>query len=129
MHWSRWGDPAEAAPLAPDALGLVDAFIGTRETPAVDPADVVLSAPLPEALLTELEDVVGGEHVLVDHESRLHRTRGKSTPDLLRLRAGDGADSPDAVVRPGSHDQVAAVTAIWLRTIYGTIDTDVVGTE
>ena len=109
MHWSRWGDPAEAAPLAPAARDLVDAFIGTRETPAVDPVEVTLSAPLPAALLAELEDVVGAEHVLTDHESRLRRTRGKSTPDLLRLRAGDGTDSPDAVVRPGSHDQVAAV--------------------
>ncbi len=50
-------------------------------------------------------------HVLIDHETRLHRTRGKSTPDLLRLRAGDGSDSPDAVVRPGTHEEVAAVIA------------------
>jgi hypothetical protein len=38
----------------------------------------------------------------------------------------------ERVVRGSSltlDDQVAAVTAIWLRTIYGTIDTDVVGTE
>ncbi len=49
--------------------------------------------------------------MLTDHETRLHRTRGKSTPDLLKLRAGDGSDSPDAVVRPGSHDEVAALIA------------------
>ncbi len=49
--------------------------------------------------------------MLTDHETRLHRTRGKSTPDLLRLRAGDGSDSPDAVVRPGTHDEVAALIA------------------
>jgi alkyldihydroxyacetonephosphate synthase len=109
MHWSRWGDPAEAAPLPASARELVDAFIGTRETPAVDPGEVTLSAPLPDGLLAELEDLVGVEHVLTDHESRLSRTRGKSTPDLLRVRAGDGTDSPDAVVRPGNHDQVMAV--------------------
>jgi alkyldihydroxyacetonephosphate synthase len=49
--------------------------------------------------------------VLTDHETRLHRTRGKSTPDLLKLRAGDGLDSPDAVVRPANHDEVAALVA------------------
>ena len=38
MHWSRWGDPAEAGPLSESAFALVDAFIGTSETPAVDPA-------------------------------------------------------------------------------------------
>jgi alkyldihydroxyacetonephosphate synthase len=112
MHWSRWGDPAHAGPLSESAFGLVDAFIGTTDTPAVDPADVRLSEPLDEALVAELGGIVGAEHVLTDHETRLHRTRGKSTPDLLRLRGGDGSDSPDAVVRPGTHEEVAAVI-VW----------------
>ena len=111
MHWSRWGDPAQAAPLPASAFDLVDAFIGTTDTPAVDPGDVRLSEPLDESLLAELRGIVGDEHVLTDHETRLHRTRGKSTPDLLRLRAGDGSDSPDAVVRPADHEEVAALIA------------------
>ena len=49
--------------------------------------------------------------MLTDDETRRLRTRGKSTPDLLRARAGDLSDAPDAVVRPGSHDDVAAVLA------------------
>src|SRR5690349_3501827 len=109
MHWSRWGDPAHAGPLAESAFTLVDTFIGTSDTPAVDPVDVRLSEPLSAELLEELGAIVGADHVLVDHESRLLRTRGKSTPDLLRLRAGDGSDSPDAVVRPGTHDEVVAL--------------------
>ncbi len=109
MHWSRWGDPAQAGPLPESAFALVDAFIGTRETPAVDEADVQLSTPLADDLLAELAEIVGADQVLTDHTTRLHRTRGKSTPDLLRLRRGDGTDSPDAVVRPADHDQVAAV--------------------
>src|SRR6478672_1631528 len=109
MHWSRWGDPAQAGPLPQSALDLVDAFIRTSDTPAVDPPDVRLSEPLAEDLLAGLRAIVGDEHVLTDHETRLHRTRGKSTPDLLRLRAGDGSDSPDAVVRPHTHEEVAAL--------------------
>lgn len=109
MHWSRWGDPAQAGPLPESAFALVDAFLGTTDTPAVAPEDVRLSEPLDGALVAELAGIVGEEHVLTDHETRLHRTRGKSTPDLLRLRQGDGSDSPDAVVRPGTHDEVAAV--------------------
>src|SRR5690349_15787380 len=93
MHWSRWGDPAHAGPLAESAFALVDTFIGTHETPAVDPGDVTLSDPLDGALVAELAGIVGAEHVLLDHQSRLERTRGKSTPDLLKLRAGDGSDS------------------------------------
>jgi alkyldihydroxyacetonephosphate synthase len=109
MHWSRWGDPAQAGPLSESAFALVDAFIGTSPTPAIAAADVRLSEPLAADLLAQLADLVGAEHVLTDHETRLHRTRGKSTPDLLKLRAGDGSDSPDAVVRPGTHDEVQAL--------------------
>jgi len=109
MHWSRWGDPAHAGPLAESAFALVDTFIGTTDTPAVAPSDVVLSEPLDAALLAELGEIVGPDQVLTDHETRLHRTRGKSTPDLLKLRAGDGSDSPDAVVRPATHDEVVAL--------------------
>jgi alkyldihydroxyacetonephosphate synthase len=111
MHWSRWGDPAEAGPLAQGAFDLVEAFIGTTDTPAVEPADVRLSTPLADDLLTELAGIVGEENVLTDHDTRLHRTRGKSTPDLLKLRGGDGSDSPDAVVRPATHEEVAALIA------------------
>ena len=50
--------------------------------------------------------------MLVDDDVRRLRTRGKSTPDLLRARSGDLADAPDAVVRPGSHDEVVAVLAV-----------------
>ena len=46
MHWSRWGDPAQAGPLSESTRALVDAFIGTREAPAVEPGDVELSEPL-----------------------------------------------------------------------------------
>jgi alkyldihydroxyacetonephosphate synthase len=109
MHWSRWGDPAQAGPLTESAFALVDAFLGTSDTPAVAPEDVRLSEPLDAELVAELAGLVGAEHVLTDHDTRLHRTRGKSTPDLLKLRHGDGLDSPDAVVRPGTHDEVAAV--------------------
>ncbi len=109
MHWSRWGDPAEAGPLPQTTRDLVDAFIGTADTPAVDPSQVRLSDPLAPDLVAELAELVGADHVLIDHDSRLRRTRGKSTPDLLRMRAGDGSDSPDAVVRPAGHDEVAAV--------------------
>ena len=109
MHWSRWGDPAKAAPLPQQTLDLVDAFIGTRETPAVAPDAVELGPLLAEEQLAGLREIVGAEHVLTDDDTRLHRTRGKSTLDLLRLRSGDGSDAPGAVVRPGTHDEVLAL--------------------
>ena len=109
MHWARWGDPERAGPLAEPARAMVDAFLGTADAPAVELSAVRLSEPLAESLVVELTGVVGRDNVLTDRDSRVLRTRGKSTPDLLKLRSGDGTGSPDAVVRPGSHDEVQAV--------------------
>ena len=110
MHPQRWGSPEAAAPLPDNARGLVELAFGLREQPAGEPGPVPASA-LGETPLAALRAAVGDEHVLLDDEARRLRTRGKSTPDLLRARAGDLADAPDAVVRPGTHDEVAAVLA------------------
>ncbi len=111
MHHARWGDPAQAHPVSESMRGLIEAFLGTLEDrPAVPRADVRLpEVGLAADHLAALGGLVGADHVHTDHEWRVARTRGKSTPDLLKMRAGDGSDAPDAVVRPASHDEVAAV--------------------
>ncbi len=113
MHWARWGDPAAAAPLPVAVRGLVEAFLGpVEERPPVEHAEVRLPAVgLPAERLAALARLVGPRHVHTDHGWRVARTRGKSTPDLLRIRAGDASDAPDAVVRPASHAEVSAVLA------------------
>ena len=76
-------------------------------------ADVRLPDPgLDERLLAGLRGLVGDAHVRVDHEARVRHTRGRSTPDLLRMRHGDGSDAPDAVVLPADHDEVVAVVGL-----------------
>jgi alkyldihydroxyacetonephosphate synthase len=111
MHPSRWGDPARAQALPDAARGMVELVFGLDDRPAlVDPA--LAPSVLDPAVLAELAGVVGPDHVRTDDETRRLRTRGKSTPDLLRMRSGDLTDAPDAVVRPGSHDEVAAVLAL-----------------
>jgi alkyldihydroxyacetonephosphate synthase len=111
MHWARWGDPDEQAPLAGTTRELVEAAFGPAEEHPPLPLDRVrLPGPaLARDLLDGLARIVGADHVHTDHETRVRHTRGKSTPDLLRMRAGDGSDAPDVVVRPGDHEQVAAV--------------------
>src|SRR5581483_10860518 len=107
MHPQRWGDPARAAPLPDATRGLVDMAIGTGDTVAVD--TVSLPEPgLSADLLKSLRGVLGDDAVAVDDQTRRLRTRGKSTLDLLRARAGDLSDAPDAVVRPRTHDEAAA---------------------
>ncbi|RLV48153.1 FAD-binding oxidoreductase [Nocardioides mangrovicus] len=115
MHWSRWGDPDRSGPLAPAARELVDAFLGTRDTPALAEAEARLAPPLPAHLCATFAGVVGAEQVRVDDATRLRHTRGKSTPDLLLLRSGDAGDAPGAVVRPADHDQVQAVVDVCVR--------------
>lgn len=108
MHPHRWGDPAAAETLPESTRALVDAFVGTRPTP-VDAEAVLPPSGLPTEVLDPLRVALGTDAVLTEDGVRRLRTRGKSTPDLLRARAGDLADAPDAVVRPGSHDDVATV--------------------
>ena len=114
MHPSRWGDPAAAAPLPEPTRALVDLAFGTQARPAVEGA-VPPPSRLDPAVLGELRGAVGDDAVLTDDDSRRLRTRGKSTPDLLRARAGDLGDAPDAVVRPSDAGQVAAVLEIAVR--------------
>jgi alkyldihydroxyacetonephosphate synthase len=110
MHPQRWGDPDQATDLPDSARDLIELAFGRAHTPA-SPDVAVPPSALSGALLASLGEVLGPEHVATDDDTRRLRTRGKSTPDLLRARAGDLSDAPDAVVRPGSHEDVAAVLA------------------
>ena len=114
MDPTRWGDPARAAPLPAATRDLLELAFGVREAPVVETV-AVPAATLPAEVLAELGELVGDDHVLTDDDTRRRRTRGKSTPDLLRARTGDLSDAPDAVVRPGSHDEVAGVLTIAVR--------------
>ncbi len=113
MLWSGWGDPAEAAPLPDTVIGLLRDLLGVepRGSGPVALEDVTVPEPEGEpAARRALVAAVGGEeHVRTDPEARIRHTRGKSTPDLLRIRAGDVTDVPAAVVLPASHDEVLAV--------------------
>ncbi|MEW2294244.1 FAD-binding oxidoreductase [Streptomyces sp. NPDC006743] len=113
MLWSGWGDPAEAAPLPAPVTGLLRDLLGVRPAGAAPVGWEELrvpESPLTAAARRALEEAVGGEqHVRTDAGARIRHTRGKSTPDLLRIRGGDLTDLPAAVVLPAGHDEVLAV--------------------
>ena len=111
MHPQRWGNPAAATSLPDSARGLIDLAFGIDEQPAV--AGATPPAPVVDAdALTALGAVVGAEQVIVDDEIRALRTRGKSTPDLLKARAGDLSDAPDVVVRPADQAEIEGILAV-----------------
>src|ERR671914_878212 len=115
MLWRGWGDPARARPL-PDAVReLLHDLLGVRpaDAPPLPLAEVgVPASRLPPATRAALAAVVGDGSIRDDDESRVRHTRGKSTPDLLRIRRGDVAAAPDAVVLPGTHDDVLGVLRV-----------------
>ncbi|MEU3660136.1 FAD-binding oxidoreductase [Streptomyces sp. NPDC032940] len=113
MLWNGWGDPARATPLPDTVTGLLRDLLGVKESGAapvrlteIDLPDV-LDEPARRALLAAVGDRAG--RVRTDAESRVRHTRGKSTPDLLRMRRGDVRDTPAAVVLPDGHAEVLAV--------------------
>ncbi|MFJ1967742.1 FAD-binding oxidoreductase [Streptomyces sp. NPDC087903] len=117
MLWSGWGDPARATPLPDTVTGLLRELLGVEPRGsgpvALEKIDVP-EPPLPPAARLGLLTAVGGDedHVRTDAQSRIRHTRGKSTPDLMRMRAGDVDDLPAAVVLPASHDEVSAVLRV-----------------
>lgn len=114
MHWSRWGDPDRVRPL-PEALrGLLQKRFGTGDVSFTVPLGAVRlpDSDLPGGFLPALVDIVGAASVTTDAEARVRHTGGKSTPDLIRLRSGDGSAAPDAIVTPGSHEQVHEIITL-----------------
>ncbi|MFG3658597.1 FAD-binding oxidoreductase [Streptomyces sp. NPDC047706] len=114
MLWNGWGDPARATPLPETVTGLLRDWLGVTPRPAAPASleDVEIAAPaLDDAARRALLAAVGDrtDRVRTDTETRVRHTRGKSTPDLLRIRAGDTTDAPAAVVLAQSHDEVLAV--------------------
>jgi alkyldihydroxyacetonephosphate synthase len=113
--WSGWGDPSQVPELSAEVRQLLSQALGvSHATPALEAWSALT---LPEPRLTApvasaLARVVGRPHLLEDDEARIRHTRGKSTPDLLRLRAGDATAAPDAVLMPGSHEEVLGLLRV-----------------
>ena len=122
MKWWGWGaedvsftheGKPELAPFIERVLCLDVRRAGTRPITFAE-LEVPRSA-LPYDLRAQLVDAVGHEHVSIDDHDRVVHGRGKSLTDLIRQRRGDLGRPPDAVVRPGSEDEVAAVVAAALE--------------
>lgn len=114
MRPYRWGNPATTVPL-PAAAQAAVGHLGAHapERAPVEPDDATLSdSSLTTSAREALEAAIGASNVTSDQLARVGHTRGWSTPDLLKLRSGDASDAPDAVVFPGTHDDVLRVLEI-----------------
>jgi alkyldihydroxyacetonephosphate synthase len=112
--WSGWGDPRLVPALPERLLAVLRDGLGVSGGSAA-PAITEISPPpirLDDATVTVLSRAIGEHAVRADAESRIRHTRGKSTPDLLRLRSGDARDAPDLVLVPASHEEVLELLRI-----------------
>jgi alkyldihydroxyacetonephosphate synthase len=117
MKWWGWGlegveftheDKPDLAPYIAKAIGLTVGPV--THTPLQFEQLDVPESRLSEQLRDECEAALGGpEFVSLDPLDRVVHARGKSLRDLILQRRGELGRVPDAVVRPGSEDEVAAV--------------------
>lgn len=109
--WGRTGSPHELSNAARKWLRREIGWT-PRPTPAEALTMVTTAATrLPDSTSAALIEIVGADHVQTDGPSRLRRGSGRSYLDLIRRRGGDVSGLPDAVVLPGTHDEVLAVLA------------------
>ena len=112
MKWDAWGDPNAAKPLSDGIRGLLEQALGIGDATLAELApDQVKLRPsaLSSADREGLAAIVGTENCGVDDHARLLRAGGKSTLDLLRRRDPGVQDAPDAVLLPGSEDEIAEI--------------------
>ena len=114
MRWWGWGDPAAAPALPVHALAYLRERVGVAAAPRAPVALEAVRLP-PSALdgqaLAALREIAGREHVREERLERVLHAAGKGYPDLVRLRAGAPQGAPDAVLYPGSREQLARLLA------------------
>src|SRR4051794_9064102 len=115
MRWWGWGVDRDAMTLPESAQAMIRDGLGVRQAPA--PRVELESIQLPASrlggdLLDRIAATVGGPGSIRDDQlARVAHSVGRSYPDLVRVRAGQ-VSAPDAVVYPGSHDEVRALLEV-----------------
>src|SRR6202161_2959201 len=112
MKWNAWGDPDQAKPLSEGIRSLLAQALGVTGSPEPElDADQVRLRPseLTTAHRDALAAITGSDYCRVGDRDRLLHAGGKSTLDLLRRKDAGAQDAPDAVLLPGTDDEVAAI--------------------
>jgi alkyldihydroxyacetonephosphate synthase len=113
MRWWGWGDPEHPPALPEHALDFLRAEVGIADAPQAPVPLEAIALPdsrLPDAARQAL--VATGSAVREDQAARVVHAAGKGYWDLVRQRAGECAQAPDAVVLPGDRDEVRAVLGV-----------------
>lgn len=111
MEFNLWGTPDEAKPLSDGVRKLMSGVFHVRTPlPRIPESDIrTTGTRLTDGDLAALAGIVGDSHVTADAAQKIARARGKSYPDLIGWRLGGEHDVPDAVVAPGTDEEVLEV--------------------
>ncbi len=113
--WNGWGHgPRPELPAAAErelARRLGRPLIERTPSVSIDEVSLPASA-LADDVAGQLRTVLGDERVRTGTFDRIRHAAGRSYLDLLRLRSGDAADAPDAVLCPADDEQIRAVLEI-----------------
>jgi alkyldihydroxyacetonephosphate synthase len=113
--WWGWGQAGHEASLDADSLALLREELGDLQTwrrpDSVDDVEIPAARQLPAAIPA----AVGAANVLGGHEDRVRHSTGSGYVDLARRRSGRLEHAPDAVVLPGTAEELEAVLATCSR--------------
>lgn len=109
-RWGRSGDSPELSVTIRDYLREHVGAAAPWPMHSVD-LSVLAASRLDPIVRSELAEIVGDEHVDVSATGRWAAGRGASYADYVRVREGEVANTPDAVITPAHHDHVLAVLA------------------
>ncbi len=109
-----WGRSEDALPLSEQpklAAYLSEALGGMHEPPEVPPAwdPEPPESRLSDAAISAMIERLGDDAVSTDDDDRIAHSQGRSYRDLLHIWSGHLGPITDAVVYPGSEEEVAAV--------------------
>jgi alkyldihydroxyacetonephosphate synthase len=116
MKWWGWGEEGRTFAL-PDPerfWGLVASRLGEPGvSPRIESVDTIVLPPsrLDGEALAAIRRLVGEDAVATDTAQRAVYSLGKGYRDAVRIRRGEVPHPTDAVVRPDTEEQVAAVLA------------------
>jgi alkyldihydroxyacetonephosphate synthase len=117
IRWNGWGWAAhkDALGAREDIWAWLAAELGMPSLLATPPRqldDVALATPrLHTDTRAKLVEMLGPDRVRDDTYERAFHALGQSYHDLLRLRAGDLSQAPDAVLYPRGTEEVLALLA------------------
>jgi alkyldihydroxyacetonephosphate synthase len=116
LRWNGWGwkDHPDAVSGRPEVWNWIASELGMPSllaTPARPLEEIELRASRLSAQDRRALNLLFGERMREDKHERAFHARGRSYHDLLRLRAGDLSDAPDAVIYAQSNQDVLKLLA------------------